>query len=313
MADYYDYGNFYDPIGDYASQPMFDLSSPSSSDLGTGITYGVDNTPTGWYDNNGTWQSYADVAASNGGLDQYLSGGQDYSYSPSLMDQISSTLDPLAAFSNKYGSLLTGGASILGNLWDYYQKQEQNDLYEKLAKERLALEQQKAQDSRNQYAYEHGNDVDKQKLIMARMQQMGMLAPGIDPNEALGRAYSNSQQAFGPGTSTNLNTFKDNPYSQVPVFTPLLAADPQTQGFAAGGPVHGALSSLTSGQADDVPINVSGGEFVFPADVVAHLGDGNSRAGGLALSNMVEEIRSHKGASNKLPPKAKAPRAYLKG
>lgn len=78
------------------------------------------------------------------------------------------------------------------------------------------------------------------------------------------------------------------------------------QGFAVGGP--------GTGQSDDIPTMLSDGEFVIPADVVSHLGDGSSKAGADALYKMMEEIRKRDRStpSDKLPPKAKNPLAYLK-
>ena len=51
--------------------------------------------------------------------------------------------------------------------------------------------------------------------------------------------------------------------------------------------------------ADVVPANIEGtqearlsdGEFVMPADVVSHLGNGNSKAGAETLYDMMDRIR----------------------
>jgi hypothetical protein len=39
------------------------------------------------------------------------------------------------------------------------------------------------------------------------------------------------------------------------------------------------------------PAALSGGEFVIPADVVSHLGNGNSQAGAKQLFDMMDRIR----------------------
>jgi hypothetical protein len=39
------------------------------------------------------------------------------------------------------------------------------------------------------------------------------------------------------------------------------------------------------------PAALSGGEFVIPADVVSHLGNGNSEAGAKQLYDMLDKIR----------------------
>jgi len=70
-----------------------------------------------------------------------------------------------------------------------------------------------------------------------------------------------------------------------------LMALPQAQGYYLGGP--------TDGMADKVPARIDGaqeaalsdGEFVLPADIVSHLGNGNSQAGAQVLYDMMERVR----------------------
>lgn len=70
----------------------------------------------------------------------------------------------------------------------------------------------------------------------------------------------------------------------------------------------------TSGQADKIDAKLSDGEYVMDADVVSALGDGNNEAGAKKLDTMRQQIRTHKRSapSNKIPPKAKSPLAYMK-
>lgn len=72
----------------------------------------------------------------------------------------------------------------------------------------------------------------------------------------------------------------------------------------------GFLEGCSQGQDDNVPALLSEGEFVIPADVVADLGDGNSKAGAKRLEQMMKEIRRHKNTS-KHPPKSKGLGAYF--
>ena len=66
--------------------------------------------------------------------------------------------------------------------------------------------------------------------------------------------------------------------------------------LAAGGRY---LNGATDGMADRIPANIDGqqpaalsdGEFVIPADVVSHLGNGNSNAGAKALYDMMAQVR----------------------
>jgi hypothetical protein len=68
--------------------------------------------------------------------------------------------------------------------------------------------------------------------------------------------------------------------------------------YAGGGGLH-YLKSAEDGMADKIPATIdnkrpaklSGGEFVIPADVVSHLGNGNSEAGAKRLYDMMDRIR----------------------
>ena len=85
--------------------------------------------------------------------------------------------------------------------------------------------------------------------------------------------------------------------------------------MAAGGDVQGLLAGSSPGQADDVNASLSHGEYVFDADTVAALGDGNTEAGARELDRMREAIRQHKRSApaSKIPPPSKGALAYLKG
>ena len=77
----------------------------------------------------------------------------------------------------------------------------------------------------------------------------------------------------------------------------------QPQSYATGGIANLAkgryLAGGTDGMADKLnatiegkqPAKLSHGEFVIPADVVSHLGNGNSEAGAQRLYDMMEKIR----------------------
>ena len=66
---------------------------------------------------------------------------------------------------------------------------------------------------------------------------------------------------------------------------------PESRGYYLGGP--------TDGMADRVPARIDGaqeaalsdGEFVLPADIVSHLGNGNSEAGAKVLYDMMDRVR----------------------
>ena len=76
------------------------------------------------------------------------------------------------------------------------------------------------------------------------------------------------------------------------------------EGYAQGGiasvaPQGYYLGGATDGMADQIPATIdnsqpaalSDGEFVVPADVVSHLGNGNSTAGATQLHGMMDKVR----------------------
>jgi hypothetical protein len=76
-----------------------------------------------------------------------------------------------------------------------------------------------------------------------------------------------------------------------------------------------AVTGPGDGQSDDIPAMLADGEFVFPADVVAALGNGSTKAGSDKLYDMMHSIRAyHRSAKPQdLPPPAKkSPLDYLK-
>ena len=87
-------------------------------------------------------------------------------------------------------------------------------------------------------------------------------------------------------------------------------------GFMAGGRY---LDGATDGMADEVPANVgrdevrlSDGEFVIPADVVSHLGNGNSNAGAAFLHKFMNDIRQERTGNTKQG-KEVDPRDFVRG
>jgi len=93
-------------------------------------------------------------------------------------------------------------------------------------------------------------------------------------------------------------------------------------GFAEGGEVdfnpaeHGSHVSAGGGggQGDRVPAMLSPGEYVWDADTVAALGDGDNASGAAALDAAREAIRAHKRSAppTEIPPRAFSPLYYLK-
>jgi hypothetical protein len=120
-------------------------------------------------------------------------------------------------------------------------------------------------------------------------------------------------------------------FKQGGMATPLMAAGGTTRyGMNSGGAldvVHhsgkqrldfrsgAAVTGEGDGQSDDIPAMLADGEFVFPADVVAALGNGSTKAGSDKLYDMMHAIRAHHRSAKPedLPPPAKkSPLDYLK-
>jgi hypothetical protein len=121
--------------------------------------------------------------------------------------------------------------------------------------------------------------------------------------------------------SGQLSRFKYNPDTYRSYFS---------RGFAAGGDT-GGIASLGSysdggrmlkgpgdGMSDNIPATISGkqparladGEFVVPADVVSHLGNGSTDAGAKQLYSMMNKVRQAR-TGNPKQGKQIQPRKYL--
>jgi hypothetical protein len=145
---------------------------------------------------------------------------------------------------------------------------------------------------------------------------------------------------YSYGTETSLDEIlgqeeeEDQPYKRGGLATPLMAAGGMTGTrygkyagggmpsplMAAGGKMRvdfrrgDAVTGAGDGQSDDIPAMLADGEFVFPADVVAALGNGSTKAGSDRLYDMMHSIRAHvRSAKPKdLPPEIKSPLDFLK-
>ena len=124
--------------------------------------------------------------------------------------------------------------------------------------------------------------------------------PARRPGSAGRRYFSDTQFAERPDTpAPSVAQAKATAQAQAQQ----LAQQNQAQGMAAGGIASANkgyyLGGKTDGMADEVPATIDGtqearlsdGEFVIPADVVSHLGNGNSDAGADQLHGMMDGVR----------------------
>jgi hypothetical protein len=100
--------------------------------------------------------------------------------------------------------------------------------------------------------------------------------------------------------------------------TPMQRLDTNgVMGYASGG-MPRFLSGGGDGMSDSIPANIGGtqearladGEFVIPADVVSHIGNGSSKAGAKQLYSMMDRVRQAR-VGNKKQGKQINPRKYL--
>jgi len=138
---------------------------------------------------------------------------------------------------------------------------------------------------------------------------LNLANPARDPKKNVGIAQENTN-AENVATETNNNSFLGLDVQPNPT---LLAAGGIAQ-LKAGKYLNGA----SDGMADKVPANIDGmqearlsdGEFVVPADVVSHLGNGNSDAGAKVLKDMMSRVRKER-TGNKKQGKQIDPKKFL--
>ena len=116
------------------------------------------------------------------------------------------------------------------------------------------------------------------------------------PNPAYEAQYPNYRsQPYAEGGITNIN-----------------------RGYAGGGGIAGLLKGRGDGMSDSIPATIADkqparladGEFVLPADVVSHLGNGSTDAGAKHLYKMMDKVRQAR-TGNKKQGKQIAAGGYL--
>lgn len=106
-------------------------------------------------------------------------------------------------------------------------------------------------------------------------------------------------------------------------------SSPVKPGYADGGEVDGPLSQTFDssqtqgyvgageggGQDDMIDARLSPGEYVFDAESVSMLGDGDNAAGARKLDELREAMRAHKRSApdDEIAPRSKGPLSYMNG
>jgi hypothetical protein len=167
-----------------------------------------------------------------------------------------------------------------------------------------------------------GGNVGRGALMGGASGALGGALKGIDPSVAQGvnlakNAYSLSQNPRNPVTA--INAFKGIS-SLAPVNAAqggLMASGGITTlgsysdgGRLLKGPGDGMSDNIPATIANRQPARLADGEFVIPADVVSHLGNGSTDAGAKQLYKMMDRIR-HARTGNKKQGKRINPNKYL--
>lgn len=242
------------------------------------------------------FESYGNLFGESGGAtispQEELFAGRDsvwmpsFAAEPSFWQQASDFYAPIdKAISSPLGKLGVGG---LGALVSYYGANKQNELMRKAREEALA------------------------RAAMQRAQHATDTAP---------MRFTNQRATLPSWGAANRNAFSGNslaamtPRSTSTMYAASGGVARGTGGLGQMTGLSGYVNGGTAGQDDSVPAMLSDGEYIFDADTVSALGDGNNAAGAAALDQMRMNIRRHKrkAPANKIPPKAKSPEAYMKG
>tara|TARA_R100001377_G_scaffold21652_1_gene11481 strand:- start:10809 stop:12695 length:1887 start_codon:yes stop_codon:yes gene_type:complete len=131
--------------------------------------------------------------------------------------------------------------------------------------------------------------------------------PPISPpaEDAGGGSYVDLGPLGGSVFVSNDGSISSGP-NQPPTTPPPVGMAPPPQAMAMGGIASVKngyyLGGKTDGMADEIPATIDGtqearlsdGEFVIPADVVSHLGNGNSDAGANQLHGMMDNVRKER-------------------
>lgn len=142
---------------------------------------------------------------------------------------------------------------------------------------------------------------------LTREQAIAKLGPAPVWNPTATQQNQTLQSAPGLTSQyqgTGVTTLPTTPAPRSPLLDMYTAAMLQgTPGFAKGGyldgPGDGMSDSIPATIADKQPARLADGEFVVPADVVSHLGNGSTKAGAQRLYAMMDKVRKARTGTTK--------------
>jgi hypothetical protein len=274
--------------------------------------------PTGTYTTSFAGENYTYDPGKNGFVDaagKLIEGGVNSSVAgKSLLDKIKGAITK-----NPFATGITAAAAIK-SLMD---RNSQSGGYNKPVPKMDMVRQQVAYDDANRRPGEAGRRYFTNPLFVAQGDAENLAAAQTASNtQATGLAAAAPTYAAprpNPYAGTIPTKFNPTPPATSGTSTPAegLAAVITPEQFAAQGGIKMAqggiaeagryLQGKTDGMADEISTSIDGeqpaalshGEFVIPADVVSHLGNGNSEAGAEKLYEMMARIRKARTGNEK--------------
>jgi hypothetical protein len=143
-------------------------------------------------------------------------------------------------------------------------------------------------------------------VYQARYAQGGITQLTQDKNFTSGGMY--------PGSQIDKTQYASSPQTPMSMQSTMASYDPATNPLTgeptthmAKGGIAGLLKGRGDGMSDSIHANIAGkqparladGEFVVPADVVSHLGNGSTDAGAKHLYKMMDKVRHARTGSKK--------------
>jgi len=230
------------------------------------------------------------------------------------------------ALTSKFGSGSLG-AVVLGAAGLKSIEEQQNYLNDQLAQGNIAQDEYNQALAEIQRQAQIGRDVVAANPFITDTDVSGSLSgSGSDSPKAYETLYNQA-----PSSTTSLYAKTDARYAMGGQVDDEMGGDYSAMsmdqgnmqkglfgmGYAEGGTPR-FLSGGGDGMSDSIPARINGtqearladGEFVIPADVVSHLGNGSSKAGAKQLYKMMDKIRSAR-TGRKSQGKQINPRKYL--
>jgi hypothetical protein len=256
----------------------------------------------------------------SGALDRVGTGISDTG--SGIKNVLTGNIDPAAAAAVKAGTTMAPLMSTAGTIYGVMSLADQDAQIE-------FLKQQKAAGNIAQAEYDKAvSEINRQRDYADKVVRENPFSTNPSRDTSIGETYYGRNNAedtlYGRGnygsTLYAMGGSVNPPDDQtgMPNRSPMTNFDGGMLGYAAGGMAPRFLSGGGDGMSDDIPATINGkqearladGEFVIPADVVSHLGNGSSKAGAKQLYSMMDKVRTAR-TGRKSQGKQINPRKYL--